>query len=141
MPLFATGIGSMMNPYEYGVGMGARATNPWAEYGSVGRNILNANPDAAYQMFTNQMFTDPNNPYTSTQGSAFGQYATSGKARDQAYNEFLGWASQPQNYNRDYVDFLQSYGPSLSYHYQQLPLSQQGYQNPGGLGRMHWSGL
>jgi hypothetical protein len=108
----------------------------WPQFGSLGQDFYESQPNAAYQRLLGQM------GLISSQ-SPFGKYAAG--QRDDAYNTYLaklggmgGTGANPGTYN--YTDFLQEWGPQLSSSFENQTPSQRGERFAGGAPRARWIG-
>jgi hypothetical protein len=105
----------------------------WPTFGSVGQDLYESTPNAAYQRLLGQM------GLISSQ-TPFGKFATG--QRDDAYNTYLaklGNMNNPTNYS--YIDFLKEWGPQLSTSFQSQSPEQRGERYPGGVPRARWLGF
>jgi hypothetical protein len=102
------------------------------ERGSFERDLLEQNPNAAYQRGLDAYFgmllpgTAPQRFFASQQ--------------DETYNRYLGWALAQPDVGYGYVDFLQDYLPSLETMYRNLSPQARGSRFPGSAPRGRWIG-
>jgi len=116
--------------------MAPGALTGWPGVGSVGRDLLEANPEAAYARLMGQMGLD----FGPDANTGFGTYARgqSGEAR----NRYLAELSTHQNPDQfNYVDFLDQFGGQLHPSFRMQSAQQQGQRYPGGVQRLRYVGF
>lgn len=102
----------------------------WPSPNTLGRNILEGDPDAAYNRLMSQLGLE-------TREDPWARWARSQKS--QTYDRYVGYASEHPEI--DYVDYLSGYKPELESQYNALPSVAKGFKYQGGLGKLHWSGF
>ncbi len=113
-------------------GLFADLSTPFPGRGSIGRNFLESDPNAAYQALMNQMGL-------SFQQNPFAEWAR--KQSGQTYDLYKAALSTRNPAEFDYVDFLEGHGPKLSGLWSGLTPQQRGERYGGGLGKMRYVGF